>query len=302
MFYTALRAATRFTPVAQILDKPRVARCKSPEFGAGHAGLAQEAFDPGDKHAVLLRFLFRIRIGRDILDLFSFKSYLSSKNTSGRANFMGTIDPRGKLLVLAAERGVSLRALSDMIGRNSTYLRQFVSKGSPRKLEENDRRILARFFGVDEVELGGSGDNYLERGRHPDENWVNIPRLPVEASAGPGATALDEHAIGTFGFSRRWLREQGLDPQALSTIRVEGDSMEPTLREGDEILVDCRPLRLRDGIYVARTGDALLVKRLVTGRPGLVTLVSDNPAYPAFDLAVSELVVVGRVVWKSGRL
>ena len=215
---------------------------------------------------------------------------------------MGTADPRGKLLALAAQRGVSLRALSDIIGRNSTYLRQFVSKGSPRKLEENDRRILARFFGVDEVELGGSEENYARNALQAREDWVNIPRLPVEASAGPGATALDERVIGTFGFSRRWLREQGLDPQTLSSIRVDGDSMEPTLREGDEILVDRSPRPLRDGIYVARTGDALLVKRLVTGRPGLITLVSDNPAYPAFDLAADELAVVGRVVWKSGRL
>lgn len=211
-------------------------------------------------------------------------------------------DPREKLVTLAAQRRVSLRGLSDMIGRNSTYLRQFVSKGSPRKLEENDRRMLAQFFGVDEVELGAPGGNYLNGSAASPSEWVNIPRLLVEASAGPGSIAHDEAAIGLFGFSRRWLREQGLDSQALSSIRVEGDSMEPTLREGDEILVDCRPQRLREGIHVVRTGDALLVKRLVAARIGTVTLVSDNPAYPAFEVASAELVVVGRVVWKSGRL
>lgn len=217
-------------------------------------------------------------------------------------NFMEQTDPRGRLLALAAQRRVSLRALSDLIGRNSTYLRQFVSKGSPRKLEENDRRVLARFFGVDEVELGALGDNYLENRAVSRNEWVNIPRLPVEASAGAGAIAHDETAIGTFRFSRRWLREHGLDSQALSSIRVEGDSMEPTLREGDEILVDRSPRPLREGIHVVRTGDALLVKRLVAARTGTVTLVSDNPAYPAFEVASAELVVVGRVVWKSGRL
>jgi Peptidase S24-like len=302
LFYSARSSLARLAAVAQILNKPGIARREAAKFCARHAGLAQEAFDPGDEHAILLRFWFRIRIGCDVLSLFKLKSYLSRKNTSGIANLMGTVDPRGKLLALAARRGVSLRALSDMIGRNSTYLRQFVSKGSPRKLAENDRRILARFFGVDEAELGGLGDNDPSGAQRTPGEWVNIPRLPVNASAGPGATAQDERAIGAFGFSRRWLREQGLDPQALSSIRVEGDSMEPTLREGDEILVDRSPRPLRDGIHVVRTGDALLVKRLVTGRPGLVTLVSDNPAYPAFELAAGQLVVVGRVVWKSGRL
>ena len=67
---------------------------------------------------------------------------------------MVTADPRQRLLQLATARGVSLSALSDLIGRNSTYLQQFIRKGSPRKLEETDRRTLARFFGVDEAELG----------------------------------------------------------------------------------------------------------------------------------------------------
>ena len=211
-------------------------------------------------------------------------------------------DPRAKLVALAAQRRVSLRALSELIGRNSTYLRQFVSKGSPRKLEENDRRVLARFFGVAEVELGRSEDNYLSAAPLTYDNWVNIPRLPVEASAGPGALAHDEAAIGTLAFSKRWLREQGLDAQTLSSIRVEGDSMEPTLREGDEILVDHSPRQLREGIHVVRSGDALMVKRVVTGRPGVLTLASDNPAYPVFEVAAGDVVVVGRVVWKSGRL
>ncbi|MFW1401544.1 peptidase S24, partial [Vibrio parahaemolyticus] len=60
------------------------------------------------------------------------------------------------MLALAAARGVSLAALSALIGRNGSYLQQFVRKGSPRKLEENDRKILAEFLGVDEAELGGS--------------------------------------------------------------------------------------------------------------------------------------------------
>lgn len=211
-------------------------------------------------------------------------------------------DPRTKLVVLATQRKVSLRALSDMIGRNSTYLGQFVSKGSPRRLDERDRRSLARFFGVNEVELGGSEDNYRSDAVAASSEWVNIPRLSVEASAGPGTLAADERAIGTFCFSNRWLREHGLDPQTLSSIRVEGDSMEPTLREGDEILVDRSPRPPREGIYVVRTGDALLVKRLVTGKPGVLILLSDNPAYRPLELTPDEVVIVGRVVWKGGRV
>lgn len=216
---------------------------------------------------------------------------------------MNETDPRERLLDLAQVRGVSLAQLSGLIGRNASYLQQFVRKGSPRKLEENDRRTLAQFFGVDESVLGAPEDNSrIIAGKAPRADWVDVPRLALGASAGPGALAGEEQPIGAFRFAARWLRAQGLDPSQLSAIAVTGDSMEPTLRDGDEILVDRSRRSLSDGIHVVRTGDALLVKRLDAGRPGMVGLISDNRAYSPIELPAGEVEVIGRVVWKSGRL
>ncbi len=211
--------------------------------------------------------------------------------------------PRQLLLELAAQRDTSLAALSTLIRRNTSYLQQFVRKGSPRKLEENDRRTLARFFGIDESLLGAPEENSSALpGKAPRGDWVDVPRLALGASAGPGRLANEEQAIGTFRFSSRWLRGQGLDPAMLSAIAVTGDSMEPTLRDGDEILVDRAPRTLRDGIHVVRVDDVVLVKRLDMARPGAIALISDNPAYRSLELAPSAVEVIGRVVWKSGRL
>ncbi len=216
---------------------------------------------------------------------------------------MNMTDPRMHLLELSGQRGVSLAQLSALIGRNSSYLQQFVRKGSPRKLEETDRRTLARFFGVDESQLGAPEENSRNpSGKLPRGDWVDVSRLALGASAGPGVLAGEEQAIGAFRFAARWLRAQGLDPAMLSAIAVAGDSMEPTLRDGDEILVDRTPRGLRDGIHVVRVDDAVLVKRLDTGRPGAIALVSDNPAYRPLELAPGDIEVIGRVVWKSGRL
>lgn len=216
---------------------------------------------------------------------------------------MSQTDPRTILPRLALERGVSLSQLSALIGRNTTYLQQFVRKGSPRKLEEGDRRTLARFFGVDESLLGAPEEKSRNlAGKAPRGDFVDVPRLALGASAGMGAVAAEEQAIGAFRFSARWLREQGLDPAMLSAISVTGDSMQPTLRDGDEILVDRAPRALRDGVHVVRVEDTLLVKRLDTGRPGTIALLSDNPAYRPMELPQREVQVIGRVVWKSGRL
>jgi len=221
---------------------------------------------------------------------------------------MVTEDPRARLLELSEEKGVSLASLSALIGRNTTYLQQFVRKGSPRKLEENDRRTLAEFLGVDERELGGA--QYISHGLgkvarqsgRPAGDWVDIPRIAAEAAAGAGALGMSDQQIGTLRFSERWLRRQGFDPARLSTIAVTGDSMEPLLHDGDEILVDRTPRPPSDGIHVVRVGESLLVKRVQTGLPGRVILESANPAYRPIELDLSEVDFIGRAVWKSGRL
>ncbi|MFN2101164.1 helix-turn-helix transcriptional regulator [Altererythrobacter sp. MF3-039] len=209
--------------------------------------------------------------------------------------------PRRRLLELTQQRGASLSGLSQLIDRNTTYLQQFVRKGSPRKLEEQDRKILAEFLGVNESELGAPEEkSYTSAKSGPD--WVEIRRLPLGASAGPGAVVGAEAPFDAFRFSRRWLAEQGLANARLFAITVEGDSMEPLLRDGDEILVDCAQRSFRDGIHVVRLGDSLMVKRLASAGPGRVTLLSQNLAYPPVEVALEDIAIIGRVVWKGGRV
>jgi phage repressor protein C with HTH and peptisase S24 domain len=220
---------------------------------------------------------------------------------------MENSDTRNNLLRLSAERGVSLSALSAIIGRNASYLQQFVRKGSPRKLEEGDRRTLARFFGCDESLLAEEiAATAKEKSFTPVKiqrsDWFDVPRLALDASAGPGALAGAEAPFGALRFSQSWLRGMGLDPRHLTTIAVAGDSMHPTLNDGDEILVDQSRQTPRDGIHVVRVGDSLLVKRLDMGLPGRVRLKSDNSQYDPIDLSPDEVAVIGRVVWKGGRL
>ncbi|MCX9146341.1 S24 family peptidase [Erythrobacter sp. WG] len=212
--------------------------------------------------------------------------------------------PRARLLQLSQERGASLAALSELLGRNPTYLQQFIRKGSPRKLEEQDRATLARFLGVAEEELREAKDNSYAQpvNRDPAGEWVEVPRLDLGASAGPGRVPGGEAAFDTFRFSRRWLEEQGLARAELSAIRVEGDSMEPLLNDGDEILVDRSPRPFRDGLHVVRLGDTLMVKRVASAGAGRIALLSQNLAYPPVEVAAEEVEIIGRVVWKGGRV
>lgn len=208
-------------------------------------------------------------------------------------------DARGRLERLARENGSSLAALSRLLGRNPAYLQQYVTRQSPRHLDEPDVDRIAAFLGISpqliRTRPAGAGDH----GEAQDHRA--IPRLALEASAGPGAVGSTEMPYDTIRFSRRWLREMGLDGADLSAIRVEGDSMQPVLNSGDEIFVD-RNKRRGEGIFVVRIGDALHVKQIGASAADRIVLVSANPAYPPLDLPRAEVEIVGRVVWKGGRI
>jgi phage repressor protein C with HTH and peptisase S24 domain len=213
---------------------------------------------------------------------------------------MAGTDPRAELERLIRDRHEDYAGLSRLLGRNPAYVQQYVKRGTPKRLAEADRRLLARYFGVDETRLGGLPAAAAS-------GSVAVPRLEVEASAGPGALDSDERARAHVAFDPRWLRRiGGRDTAQLSLIEVRGDSMAPLLGDGDEILVDGSDGadRLRDGIYVLRRDGALLVKRLCR-HPGSrrLAVTSDNPAHPSWpDCDPASIDIVGRVLWAGKRI
>lgn len=211
-------------------------------------------------------------------------------------------DPRLVLERLCAERGEDFAGLSRMLGRNPAYIQQFVRRGVPKRLKEEERRKLARYFSISETLLGGPPESGPAQG-----GLVSINRHPVRVSAGPGALVTEEIGKPCFAFDERWLKELTASrPSKLSIVRVQGDSMAPTLNAGDDILVDLGDAadRLRDGIYVLRIDDAVVVKRLALNPIGRrVTVQSDNPAYPDWpDCSLDEIKPIGRVIWAGRRV
>lgn len=206
---------------------------------------------------------------------------------------------RARLQEAARERGHSLAELSRLLGRNPAYLQQYVARGSPRHLDEPDLRKLAEFLGISPRSI--STRQFGREDAPEREGWRAIPRLALEASAGPGTLGAQEIPYDSFLISDQWLLENGLRSAQLSAIRVEGDSMEPLLRSGDEIFVD-RAKRSGEGVFVVRIGDALHVKQIRASAPDTIALISANDAYAPLELPREEVEVIGRVVWKGGRV
>ncbi len=200
------------------------------------------------------------------------------------------VDVRSTLAGLADEAGTSLAWLSRALGRNDAYLQQFVKRGTPRRLDEEDRRWLAAYFNVDERALGGTASG--------DATMVAVRRIDAEAHAGAGGLVEDDRNGGEERIDPRVAARLGVSPATLTMITAHGDSMEPLIHDGDALFVDMADRRLssRPGIFVLRLDGALLVKRVA--RIGLeVQVTSDNPDTPAIaPVRADRVAVIGRVV------
>jgi len=200
------------------------------------------------------------------------------------------VDVRSTLAGLADEAGTSLAWLSRALGRNDAYLQQFVKRGTPRRLDEEDRRWLAAYFNVDERALGGTAGG--------DATMVAVRRIDAEAHAGAGGLVEDDRNGGEERIDPRVVARLGVSPATLTMITAHGDSMEPLIHDGDALFVDMADRRLssRPRIFVIRLDGALLVKRV--SRIGLeVQVTSDNPVTPAIaPVRADRVAVIGRVV------
>src|SRR3954465_13601555 len=148
---------------------------------------------------------------------------------------MADVNQRAVLARLIEGRREDYAGLSRLIGRNAAYIQQFIKRGTPRQLAERDRRILARYFGVSEEALGGP--EAVRNG--PNRDLVPLRRLDVRASAGAGSIIDQDEGAAEIAFDAAWLRRLSTAaPRRRSLIGVRGDSMAPTLMDGDEIMVD----------------------------------------------------------------
>ncbi len=133
------------------------------------------------------------------------------------------------------------------------------------------------------------------------QDLIFVPQFDVEASAGFGSIAQSEEVTNSFAFNKRWLASQlGVYSEQVVFVSVKGDSMQPTLEDGDMILVDLSHQQVHcEGIYLLQTEDGLMAKRL-KHKQGVIEVRSDNPEYPTWQITPcgsEHNRIAGKVVW-----
>ncbi|SEK32883.1 Phage repressor protein C, contains Cro/C1-type HTH and peptisase s24 domains [Roseovarius azorensis] len=136
------------------------------------------------------------------------------------------------------------------------------------------------------------------------EDFAAIPRVDARLAAGPGAENGDVSLEGALAFRRDWLRERGISPAQACLLRVSGDSMCPTLNDGDLVMIDERRTTIRNRHVYALidTDGAARVKRLDLVDNEMIILTSDNPDYPTETRRgpdMNHIRILGEIVWSA---
>lgn len=113
--------------------------------------------------------------------------------------------------------------------------------------------------------------------RYEDHKMISAPIMSVKASAGIGNEHYDVVTTGELLIDRMLFKVLP-NLKNIRAIEVEGDSMYPTLKEGDYVIIEENCHFSGDGIYVLHYDGVLLVKRLQADIDG-IEILSDNQSY-----------------------
>ena len=206
---------------------------------------------------------------------------------------------RDMFLAAVKHSGLSVREIARRSNIPYDRLKSFNQGKNQSTSIETAAKIAASFgVGLDDF-LAGRFDSELAP-LPPDTPTNLVSIYDVQASAGGGSIVQSEQVIDRLSFPPDYLqRLTRTAPQHLAIIGVKGDSMDPTLKDDDLVMLDTTKTSLDfDGLFVLRFGDALHVKRIGRAPNNQVRVISDNSAsYPAIDLPRADIFVVGKVIW-----
>jgi len=209
----------------------------------------------------------------------------------------------GRLRELASKVG-SANALAKAAGISQSGIQRYLNGGEP------SRKALVAIataggVSIDWLATGRGASNDTAEDPSGMEDYAFVPLYDAQCSAGDGSWNENSRVLTHLSFTRYSLRKQGLTPEHLSAIRVDGDSMEPVLNSGDTVLIDHTRTAIEgEGIYVVRLDGHLYAKRLQRNFDGVV-IISENKHYQPINVPrdrMDELQVIGRAVWSAGWL
>lgn len=135
-----------------------------------------------------------------------------------------------------------------------------------------------------------------------EREFYPVPRVRARLASPQGqGLEIDDEREDLYAFQYKWLSNK-CTPTDCVIMDIVGESMTPTLNDGDTVLVDQSQKDVWAGkLYAVGIEDTVVVKRLEK-LPGKLVLRSDHPNYAPIHLDIQEYAnfrIIGRVIWGS---
>lgn len=167
---------------------------------------------------------------------------------------------------------------------------QDIERGKVKELKAIELEYLQEKFLINSWWLiTGKGEMLISESNKliKSNNNYNIDLLNVRAGAGEGIYNYVIETVDTISLDKSFFRTP-INTSKVKGIQVDGDSMEPTLRDGDYVLIDENTTFGINGIYAIQLGGQILIKRLQFKMDGTVLIISDNNKYQSETFNPSE--------------
>ena len=193
----------------------------------------------------------------------------------------------------------NLKNLADRAGVGYDTVREII-RGRTKSISVDSAKAILDALGLSFREIYDDAESsFSEKEQQP---FIGVPRYRAHLSAGHGATDAEEsdpidHIPFTPEFFSKKLGRKNVD--GLVVCEVKGESMEPTVSNGDLAMVTSDYDGEKSGLYAVNYGEETLIKRLERIPDGY-RLISDNPLYPVIEVRGSDLDkfrVIGEVIW-----
>ncbi len=151
-------------------------------------------------------------------------------------------------------------------------------------------------------ENNSANDLKESSGQYHANDFIYIPLVKAKYLPDQDTLEPETDIESYYAFRHKWLKTKG-HTKHMCLLRVTGESMEPTLRDEDLVLIDLSQTDILTGkIYAVAIDGEICIKRL-DKKPGYTVLISDNRQfYPAIDIALnceSNIRIVGRIIWMA---
>ena len=211
------------------------------------------------------------------------------------------------LKLFRQKAGLTQQQLADSINEKQTKIKDIETGKQKISVEfatkvENIHQVNFKWL------LTGQGSMYADNSNDIYDNCIALERIGITPSCGTGTVVLDDAEVTPVLLGKKLIENifKVSDVNNLKVFRASGDSMEDTIYDNDDLLVDIGRKDFNNGgIFVLTINNEWFIKRLQLRINGDLDIISDNKAkyqtetkHPNDDI---EIIIQGRVIKNLSR-